>query len=280
MKRLLAIVILMAFLSVESYSYPGNPPDGRAGDPTTNATCVMCHNSFALNSGDGVMQLILPEEEIVEGETYSLAVNLEQNGQSRWGFQLTVLDENDEQAGEIIITDATNTQLSDAAGTAPDYLKQTSTGTYEDQSSANWMFDWTVPPLAGGSVTFYLAGVAANGSSGNQGDYVYSLSESVGITSGINDMISVPDAFQLVSAYPNPFNASLNLKFNAEVAGNINVEVFDMLGRLVSNIGQQNVSPGQHTLSWNASGFPSGQYLVRMSADNGWNSVKAVTLLK
>jgi len=280
MKRLLTVAVLVLFLSMESYSFPNNPPDGRAGDPTTNATCIMCHNSFTLNGGDGELQLILPEEEIVEGETYSLAVNLSQTGQSRWGFQLAVLDGNDEQAGELVLTDMTNTQLSDAAGTAPDYLEQTSTGTYVDETSANWTFDWTVPNLAGSSAVFYVAGVAANNSSGNQGDYVYAISETVGITSGVSDIVAAPEAYSLVAAYPNPFNASLNLRFNAERNGNVKVEVYDLLGRLVSTLGNRDFSPGQHVIAWNADIVPSGQYLVRMTADNGWQEVKSVTLLK
>lgn len=95
----------------------------------------------------------------------------------RWGFELVALDDSNNQAGTITITDTTNTQSSVTGGKT--YVKHTSTGTYPGTpNSGTWSFDWT--PNAGyGDVTFYAAGNAANNNGSTSGDLISTTSEVV-----------------------------------------------------------------------------------------------------
>ena len=148
-KRLfLGFLLIMGFSSL-LWAYSSGPPNGRAGEPPSGMTCITggCHNSFDLNAGDGSLSIDNIPNYYAPGFSYTITVSLSDPAQSRWGFELTVMNGNNHQAGTLEITDNTNTQLSDNAGTNPDYVKQTRTGTYSGtlDGPVTWSFDWTAP---------------------------------------------------------------------------------------------------------------------------------------
>jgi len=173
----LAILGLLAASATAETNSSGSAPDGRTGAPG-EGLCTDCHGSSA---GNGSFDLLGVPTLYQAGETYSITVRLQDPGQQRWGFELTVIDGDSDAAGTIAVTDAVNTQLSDNAGTNPDYVKHTSTGTYNGtpDGPVTWQFDWTAPDPAVGEVTFYAAGNAANGNGSTSGDFIYTTSKSL-----------------------------------------------------------------------------------------------------
>ncbi|UCE18049.1 MAG: hypothetical protein JSV84_14470 [Gemmatimonadota bacterium] len=173
----LGFLLIMGFSAI-FWAYSSNPPNGRAGDPPSRMTCTQCHDSFALNSGDGMLSIDNVPDIYTPGETYTITVTLSDPGQSRWGFELTTLDDDNAQAGTIVVTEDTNTQLSDNSGSNPDYIKQRSAGTFAgtNDGPVSWTFDWTAPLTDVGEVTFYASGNAANNNESTSGDYVYTAS--------------------------------------------------------------------------------------------------------
>lgn len=151
------------------------PPDGRTGAPG-ESSCQACHGTA---TGDGALTLIGVPEMYQLGGSYTLTVELADNGQQRWGFELTSIDGNGDAAGSLSVTDATNTQLSNNPGANRDYLKQTLAGTYAGTQNGpvSWSFDWTAPVSDLGDVFFYLAGNGANGDFSTGGDFIYFASE-------------------------------------------------------------------------------------------------------
>ncbi|MCF7809520.1 T9SS type A sorting domain-containing protein [bacterium] len=89
----------------------------------------------------------------------------------------------------------------------------------------------------------------------------------------------VPLEFGIVSAYPNPFNSEISIGFNLISDGKTSLRVFDLQGREVAVIGQSELSAGAHQLMWDASGFGSGVYIVRLEAE-GEVSARKVVLLR
>ncbi|MEX0721253.1 MAG: T9SS type A sorting domain-containing protein [Balneolaceae bacterium] len=89
----------------------------------------------------------------------------------------------------------------------------------------------------------------------------------------------LPEAFGLHDAYPNPFNPSTVLKFEVPNTGKVRVEVFDIAGRLVSVLANQNYQAGVHQLRFDAEGLASGVYLVRAQY-GGVSETKKITLVK
>jgi hypothetical protein len=164
---------------------PFLPFTGAPGDPITDgATCNYpggCHDMFAPDSGPGTLVIQAPAS-YAPGETYLIRVDLAQEGQLRWGFQMTAIDELLQAAGTFATTDA-NTQVQDFSllGTDRSYISHSEVGTAAGQPSGNsWNVDWTAPAEDVGPVTFYAAGNAANNNDsqtgGVGGDYIYTIS--------------------------------------------------------------------------------------------------------
>jgi hypothetical protein len=156
--------------------YAFGPPDGYAGDPPAANNCTFCHSSFPLNAGDGDLRLLNAPIAVAPGQSYDLLVELLDPGQSRWGFELTVLDEAANNAGELVVTEANRTQVNHDPFLNRDYLKHTMAGTNAGTAGpAQWSFRWIAPQVFN-SITFYLAGNAADNSGFQFGDYIYTRS--------------------------------------------------------------------------------------------------------
>jgi hypothetical protein len=260
-------------------AYSGGPPDNRAGNPPGNNTCVQCHSSFDLNSGNGELN-INELTGYVPGEVVTFEVSLSDEGQSRWGFELTILDDNDDMAGGLIIIDDDLTQLSDNDD-LPDFVKHTRDGTFVGTNSGTWFFDWQTPSAGTGNVTIYLAGNAANNNSSTSGDYIYAITRELEEFNAVKDNNNpgIPAAFELVSPWPNPFNSSIQTVVYVPETSRISVRVINTLGQTVGVLHDGIVSPGNLLLTWQARG-PSGVYLLEVKSSMGWSDTRRVIFLK
>jgi len=79
---------------------------------------------------------------------------------------------------------------------------------------------------------------------------------------------AVPAAreIELLSCYPNPFNATTIIRFMLSRSGPAVVRVYDMNGRMVSRLAQGSSSSGEHALMFDGRGLASGAYLCRLEA--------------
>ncbi|HEY3296393.1 MAG TPA: T9SS type A sorting domain-containing protein [bacterium] len=72
--------------------------------------------------------------------------------------------------------------------------------------------------------------------------------------------------FMLDAAYPNPFNASTNIRYSLPAAGYVRLAVYDVLGRHIADLVNSSVSAGEHRAMWNPVNVASGVYVVRLQA--------------
>jgi photosystem II stability/assembly factor-like uncharacterized protein len=97
---------------------------------------------------------------------------------------------------------------------------------------------------------------------------------------GINPISTqIPNDFSLSQNYPNPFNPTTNIKFAVPKASFVRLAVFDMLGREVESLVNEQLSPGTYEVDWNAVKFSSGIYLYKLTT-NDFNMVKKMSLIK
>lgn len=75
-----------------------------------------------------------------------------------------------------------------------------------------------------------------------------------------------PQEYALDPAYPNPFNNITKIGFTAQKAGEIDLSVFDLNGRLIRQLQNGMVEAGHHTLSFNAGDLSAGTYVLRLEA--------------
>ena len=81
-------------------------------------------------------------------------------------------------------------------------------------------------------------------------------------------VIEVASKFELSQNYPNPFNPSTRISFSITKDGPVSLRVYDVLGREVTTLVNENRKPGQYTERFDGTRFASGVYMyVLQSAD-------------
>ncbi len=82
-----------------------------------------------------------------------------------------------------------------------------------------------------------------------------------------------------IDAFPNPFNSNTKIEFTTSSSGRTTVSVFNILGRRVETLIDEQLPAGYHSTNWNAEQFPSGVYLISLTC-NGEREVKKILLLR
>ncbi|OPX35337.1 hypothetical protein B1H10_01480 [candidate division KSB1 bacterium 4484_188] len=89
--------------------------------------------------------------------------------------------------------------------------------------------------------------------------------------------------FTLLSAYPNPFNATCTIPFSLDRQEHISISVYNILGQQVVRLFDGIKEAGVHQLKWNANNMASGVYFLKMRSMSNQSKhapVKKIMLLK
>jgi hypothetical protein len=102
-------------------------------------------------------------------------------------------------------------------------------------------------------------------------------------TLDIRDLFGIPKEFALHQNYPNPFNPTTILRFDLPIATNVQLDIYDILGRKISRLASEQMEPGYHSIIWSGrdrSGrqIPSGIYIARLVAGEYTRSIKMLLL--
>lgn len=94
----------------------------------------------------------------------------------------------------------------------------------------------------------------------------------------------VPFAYELAQNFPNPFNPSTEIRFAIPTSAHVRLEIFDVLGRVVATLVDNDLSPGSHRVVWNGHSstgetVSSGMYIYRISAGD-FIATKKMVMLK
>jgi hypothetical protein len=92
------------------------------------------------------------------------------------------------------------------------------------------------------------------------------------------DDILVPHEFSLLQNYPNPFNAATIIRYALPEPSEVKIEIFDILGRKVETLVDENQQAGYHQIMWNAEDKTSGIYLYRIQAGSLTETKKMLLL--
>ena len=98
-------------------------------------------------------------------------------------------------------------------------------------------------------------------------------------TTSIEHGEKIPTGFVLCQNYPNPFNPITTIKYSKPETQFVSLKVFDMLGREIETLVNEEKSPGNYQIQFNGSNLSSGTYIYRLAAGN-FNTTKKFTLLK
>lgn len=89
----------------------------------------------------------------------------------------------------------------------------------------------------------------------------------------------VPLSSGMMQNYPNPFNPVTNFVFQFGQSGDVQLKIFDALGRNVSTVVNEYLEKGEYIYQWNANNLPSGIYYYRIIAPD-FTETKRMILLK
>jgi len=99
----------------------------------------------------------------------------------------------------------------------------------------------------------------------------------VGIEDEIQDQIAKD--YVLEQNYPNPFNPSTQISFSLPTNADVEIVIYDQIGRDIDRLSQGSMSAGNHSITWSAQNLPSGIYYYQLQA-NGRKLTRQMMLLK
>jgi hypothetical protein len=88
-----------------------------------------------------------------------------------------------------------------------------------------------------------------------------------------------PLTYSLQQNYPNPFNPSTTINFSTKEFGSVSIKVFDLLGREVAELINEDMPAGHHKVDFNSDKLASGIYYYTLTA-GGFQLSKKMILLK
>ncbi len=105
---------------------------------------------------------------------------------------------------------------------------------------------------------------------GDYGGIMRTTNGGIGITPISTE---VPERFMLLQNYPNPFNPVTKIRFNipafAETTRRVvSLKIYDVLGKEIAVLVNQQLKPGIYEIDWNAENITSGVYFYSLSTDN------------
>ena len=104
----------------------------------------------------------------------------------------------------------------------------------------------------------------------NDGMFKYSQESEVSLS---------PKTSALRQNYPNPFNPTTQISYDVATVGSVRLAVYDILGREVAVLVNEQQAPGSYTAQFNASQLSSGIYFFKLTT-NQFSSIRKMTLMK
>ncbi len=90
---------------------------------------------------------------------------------------------------------------------------------------------------------------------------------------------SVLGSYALCQNYPNPANPSTTISFTLPFRSLVNLNIYDVLGKEVETLANEELPAGAYSRTWNAGAMPSGVYFYRLQA-GGHSETKRLVLLR
>lgn len=132
---------------------------------------------------------------------------------------------------------------------------------YTSSGTGNWGLVYTAPS---GNYTYIDNRV------GDVGYDHYATRDNGGITfyiivQGIKKISSeIPISFSISQNYPNPFNPKTTIKLALPKSSFAKLAIYDILGRKVTTLVNEKLSPGAYEVEWDAGNYPSGVYFYKL----------------
>ena len=95
---------------------------------------------------------------------------------------------------------------------------------------------------------------------------------------GVEKEEQIPSEFVLKQNYPNPFNPSTTISYQLPTSGHVTLKVYDMLGKEVATLVNEEKPTGIYETKFNATGLSSGTYIYRLSCGSFIQNKKMILM--
>jgi photosystem II stability/assembly factor-like uncharacterized protein len=100
-----------------------------------------------------------------------------------------------------------------------------------------------------------------------------------GLTFVVTGIGSLPNTYSLKQNYPNPFNPVTNIRFELPKSGFVELTIYDINGREITKLVEQQMNAGSYITDWDASDYACGVYIYSIEAGD-YRESKRMVLLK
>jgi hypothetical protein len=114
-----------------------------------------------------------------------------------------------------------------------------------------------------GRLNFHGDLLITEGGFGSEG-FIFRVSADQTNSTSINEPTTIPSQISLHQNYPNPFNPSTNIKFKLPETDQVVLKVYNMLGKEVRTLVNDQMAAGSYSINFRAAGLPSGNYIYRL----------------
>ncbi len=206
------------------------------------------------------------------------------SGVEQWVTRYNGLGNNNDIAYNLVIDDFENVYVTGASLIMPNGTNYNNvTVKYNSSGVQQWIQSYN-GPANGNDYGHFIAidnyrNIFVSGSSGGViGTDIATIkySQLVGINPVSNE---IPAEYKLLQNYPNPFNPMTNVKFQMPNTAFVKLIVFDILGREVSALVNEQLNAGTYEVQWDASAYPSGIYFYKLTAGE-FTETKKMILIK
>ena len=100
--------------------------------------------------------------------------------------------------------------------------------------------------------------------SGGEFTYTATANLAYGITVDVNEILSADE----ISIHPNPVTATANIEFSLANNSDVNIGVYDILGKKIADLYNGDMSMGSQNITWDVNGLNNGVYFVKIQMNN------------
>jgi len=250
-QKTVSLLIVALFTSIILYAYGS----GQAGATLKSSQSgCMCHTSAVTTA----VQVIIAGPAVLQpGATGTYTVTISGGSGTAVGVDIA------SSSGTLSTVDG-NLKISSGE------LVHTSKKAF---TSGRYVFNFNfTAPSATGPVTLYATGCST------KPQWNFAQNFPLNVATGVEEN-SLPREFSLSQNYPNPFNPSTKIKFSLKESGNVKLSVYDLNGKLVDVIiNNENRPSGIYEIEYNASKLSSGVYYYTLASGQNILSKKFVVL--
>lgn len=234
-------VLLLTFIQLEVFSYP----NGITGytKKTNTAGCASCHSSLSA----AVNVVIAGPSQLTTGQTANYTVTISGGPGTKVGTDIAT------SLGTLANID-NNLQLLNGELT---HL------TPKSFSGGQYVFNFSLTaPASAGPLTLYANGVSKFSSWNFAPNFAVNVVTSTDVNENLGNY-----SFSLNQNYPNPFNPTTNIVYQLAEKSFVQLNVYDVLGNLVSTLANGEFQAGNHTVTFDAAKLSSGVYYYTLKTN-------------